>query len=175
VIIVDTHVVIWLAFDQAQLSKKGEERNRRYAREGGRLGNLRHYTVGVGDTHEKGPAPARHQSRIFPAGNRSPVRRSANHRPSVRARRGSSSGLPQRSCGSHYRSDSTCRGAIVTYCRPRDPSVQSGSHDLVRSAPSSAPGMRRKICGPSPTPGTSRRASRSLATLGSDAGGNFCG
>ena len=117
VILVDTHVVAWLALDQHR-SRGGRERHRWRARECGGLANLGYYPVEIGHNPKQGPEQPQHQPRIVPAGSGVSVRRLANQRPGLCVRYGTSGDISQGSRRSHYRCCSAGSGTIFTYRGP---------------------------------------------------------
>ena len=132
-ILVDTHVVVWLAFDQNQLSRKARTAIDNTRKNAVRFGNLGYHFAGVGDTREQGPDPPRNQPRVFFAGSRVSVHCSSHEWPSVRTGNGAARDLSQRSSGSHYRRYRTGRGAVFADSRSSDPPVQSCSDGLVKN------------------------------------------
>ena len=123
-IIVDTHVVIWLAFDQAQLSRKARS--------------------AIDDTREKAEGLAISDITLLELAT---LTRKGRLRLDISLE--------------SFLQEVEARFVVLPITGR---ACARGSHDLVRSAPSSAPGTQQKICGPSLSPGASRRARRSLGT-----------
>jgi hypothetical protein len=115
VILLDTHVVLWLTTAPGQSIGQSQVGHRGCAQEWVRFGNFRHHSPGAGDTREEGPHPPRYHPGILPAGNRGPICGPTDQWSCVCARHGISNSLSQRSSGSHDRSHRAGRGlSLIT-------------------------------------------------------------
>ena len=133
VILVDTHVVIWLAFDPGQLSRKArvaidDARNKAAGLAISDITLLELATLAC-----KGRIHLDISLESFLQESRVSVRCSTYEWQGVREGNGTSRDLSQRSSGSHHRSYGTGCRASSADCRPPDPSFQSGSGGLVRT------------------------------------------
>ncbi len=82
-IILDTHVVIWLAFDQDQLSGKAKTEINDARKNATGLAISDITLLEIGGHIDKARDPAEHQHRVFPAGSRISVCCSTHERPGV--------------------------------------------------------------------------------------------
>ena len=125
-ILVDTHVVAWLAFDQDQISKKARSA----------IDDARKRRLAISDITLLQVATLVRKGRIRLDIQNPSCRKSrlgslfCNKWPGVRSRYGISRELSQRPSIWGY---CVGRGALFLTRRPWDPSVENGSDDLVRT------------------------------------------
>ena len=124
VILVDTHVVVWLAFDQKQISTRARAAIGEARKNADRAGDLRYHLTGVGHTGEQGPHPAGRRPGIFLEGSRVPFCGAADQWQRLRPRNGTSRGLSQRSGRSHDRGYGAGGRGL---CIALPPTVRSGA------------------------------------------------
>jgi PIN domain nuclease of toxin-antitoxin system len=134
VILVDTHVVVWLAFDQGQLSKNARAAINEARQNGDGLPisdiTLLELTTLTSEgrirldiTLESFLREIEARVIVLPISGRACVRAL-----------GLPAAYPKGSSRSHYMSHCTGRGTVAAYCGSRDPTVAGSSHNLVRSA-----------------------------------------
>jgi PIN domain nuclease of toxin-antitoxin system len=131
VILVDTHVVVWLAFDQDRLSKKARAAIDDARQNGDGLAISDITLLELAALFRKGRIRLEISLESFldEVEDRFVVLQSAVER----ARTWTSGGLSEGSGRSYDWSDRTGRGDVSRHCGPRDPQGAGGSNNLVRS------------------------------------------
>jgi PIN domain nuclease of toxin-antitoxin system len=134
VILVDTHVVVWLAFDQDRLSKKARAAIDDARQNGDGLAISDITLVELAALFRKGRIrPEISLESFLDEVEARFVVLPISGRACARARTRTSGGLSEGSGRSYDWSDRTGRGDVSAHCGPRDPQGAGGSNNLVSS------------------------------------------
>ena len=158
-ILVDTHVVLWLALEPARISRKAAAviEETRHTGQGLAISDMTLLEIAVIESKRR--IPAERQPGNVPDRGGVEVCCPSDHRPDLCTSDGPSSRLSQRSGRPHHRSHCIGRGDFVSHRGQRYPEIQSAAHHLVSGKPTRS---NQTIASPlSSIAGTSRRASAS--------------
>ena len=148
-ILVGTHAVVWLAFEQTRLSKNARIAIDDARRNGDGLAISDITLLELAALSGKGRIRLEISLETFLREVEARLHRPADQRPRMRACPRASSNLSQGSGASHHRSHRAHRGPASAHCGPSDSTVTGSSQHLVRRTPSNGGLLQRRQVRPS--------------------------